>query len=85
MTNYTHIYVVHMYEHMATKGCLYRYSQQGWEALNKLIRNWFFRRGRVDRGLVGLFAPECGRQQLQYAVAGDPVSSAGIVAPEDVV
>jgi len=48
MTNYTHIYISHMHHYMQTKGCMYRYSQQGWEALNKLIRSWFFR--RTNRG-----------------------------------
>ena len=44
-TNYIHmIGSGHMYEYMTKWGNLNRYSQQGWEALNALIKLFFFRR-----------------------------------------
>ena len=45
ITNYIHmIGVGHMLEYMQQYGNLNRYSQQGWEALNALIKLFFFRR-----------------------------------------
>ena len=45
ITNYIHmIGVGHMLEYMQQHGNLNRYSQQGWEALNALIKLFFFRR-----------------------------------------
>ena len=42
MTNYTHMKITdHIYDHMVEWGNLYCYSQQGWEALNSLIKNFF--------------------------------------------
>ena len=45
VTNYIHmIGVGHMLAYMRLYGNLNKYSQQGWEALNALIRLFFFRR-----------------------------------------
>ena len=44
-TNYIHmIGSGHMYHYMSKWGNLTKYSQQGWEALNALIKLFFFRR-----------------------------------------
>lgn len=48
-TNYTHLLSSsHIMRYMIEWKCLYRYSQQGWEALNALIKAYFFR--RTNRG-----------------------------------
>ena len=48
-TNYTHLLSSsHVMRYMIEWKCLYRYSQQGWEALNALIKAYFFR--RTNRG-----------------------------------
>jgi hypothetical protein len=48
-TNYTHMLSAsHVMRYMQEWKCLYRYSQQGWEALNALIKSYFFR--RTNRG-----------------------------------
>jgi hypothetical protein len=48
-TNYTHLLSSsHVMQYMKEWRCLYRYSQQGWEALNALIKAYFFR--RTNRG-----------------------------------
>ena len=38
----------HIMRYMQEWRCLYRYSQQGWEALNALLKAYFFR--RTNRG-----------------------------------
>ena len=49
LTNYMHDLVSgHVQEFMKEWGCLFRYSQQGWEALNSLVKTIFFR--RTNRG-----------------------------------
>ena len=49
LTNYIHDLISgHAMEHMKEWGCLCRYSQQGWEALNSLVKTTFFR--RTNRG-----------------------------------
>lgn len=49
LTNYIHDLVSgHVQEFMKEWGCLFRYSQQGWEALNSLVKTIFFR--RTNRG-----------------------------------
>ena len=48
-TNYTHLLSSsHVMYYMKEWKCLNRYSQQGWEALNALIKAYFFR--RTNRG-----------------------------------
>ena len=48
-TNYTHMLSSsHVMRYMQEWKCLHRYSQQGWEALNALIKAYFFR--RTNRG-----------------------------------
>ena len=48
-TNYAHLLSSsHVMRYMMEWKCLYRYSQQGWEALNALIKAYFFR--RTNRG-----------------------------------
>ena len=48
-TNYTHMLSSsHVMRYMQDWKCLHRYSQQGWEALNALIKAYFFR--RTNRG-----------------------------------
>lgn len=48
-TNYTHMLSAgHIREEMGWYGCLYRYSQEGLEAVNALIKSFFFR--RTQRG-----------------------------------
>ena len=48
-TNYTHMMSSgHVMRYMKEWKCLHRYSQQGWEALNALIKSYFFR--RTNRG-----------------------------------
>ena len=48
-TNYTHMLSSsHVMRYMQEWKCLYRFSQQGWEALNALIKSYFFR--RTNRG-----------------------------------
>ncbi|KAI2505580.1 hypothetical protein MHU86_8822 [Fragilaria crotonensis] len=48
-TNYTHMLSSsHVMRYMQEWRCLHRYSQQGWEALNALIKSYFFR--RTNRG-----------------------------------
>lgn len=48
-TNYTHLLGSgHIAEEMRLFGCLYRYSQEGLEAVNALIKSYFFR--RTSRG-----------------------------------
>jgi len=50
-TNYFHFIVSgHIYEYMKEWGNLNRYSQQGWEALNSLIKSFFFRRTNKGGG-----------------------------------
>jgi hypothetical protein len=49
LTNYTHIVGSgHLAFYMQEWGNLYRYSQQGWESLNSLIKSVYFR--RTQRG-----------------------------------
>jgi hypothetical protein len=44
-TNYTHMLSSsHVMRYMQEWKCLHRFSQQGWEALNALIKSYFFRR-----------------------------------------
>jgi hypothetical protein len=48
-TNYTHMLSSsHVMRYMQEWRCLNRFSQQGWEALNALIKSYFFR--RTNRG-----------------------------------
>jgi hypothetical protein len=48
-TNYTHLLSSsHVMRYMQEWKCLHRFSQQGWEALNALIKSYFFR--RTNRG-----------------------------------
>ncbi len=48
-TNYTHMLLSsHVMRYMQEWKCLHRFSQQGWEALNALIKAYFFR--RTNRG-----------------------------------
>jgi hypothetical protein len=48
-TNYTHLLSSsHVMHYMKEWRCLYRYSQQGWEALNAQVKAYFFR--RTNRG-----------------------------------
>jgi hypothetical protein len=48
-TNYTHMLSSsHVMRYMQEWRCLHRFSQQGWEALNALIKSYFFR--RTNRG-----------------------------------
>ena len=48
-TNYTHMLSSsHVMRYMQEWKCLHRFSQQGWEALNALIKSYFFR--RTNRG-----------------------------------
>ena len=48
-TNYTHMLSSsHIMQYMKEWRCLHRYSQQGWEALNALLKSYFFR--RTNRG-----------------------------------
>jgi hypothetical protein len=48
-TNYTHMLSSsHVMKYMQEWKCLHRFSQQGWEALNALIKSYFFR--RTNRG-----------------------------------
>ena len=48
-TNYTHMLSSsHVMRYMEEWRCLHRFSQQGWEALNALIKSYFFR--RTNRG-----------------------------------
>jgi hypothetical protein len=48
-TNYTHMLSSsHIMRYMQEWRCLHRYSQQGWEALNALLKSYFFR--RTNRG-----------------------------------
>ena len=48
-TNYTHMLSSsHIMRYMQEWRCLHRYSQQGWEALNALLKAYFFR--RTNRG-----------------------------------
>jgi hypothetical protein len=48
-TNYTHMLSSsHVMRYMQEWKCLHRFSQQGWEALNALIKAYFFR--RTNRG-----------------------------------
>jgi hypothetical protein len=48
-TNYTHMLSSsHVMRYMQEWRCLHRYSQQGWEALNALVKSYFFR--RTNRG-----------------------------------
>ncbi|KAI2511868.1 hypothetical protein MHU86_2600 [Fragilaria crotonensis] len=48
-TNYTHMLSsAHVMRYMQEWKCLHRFSQQGWEALNALIKAYFFR--RTNRG-----------------------------------
>jgi ferredoxin-thioredoxin reductase catalytic subunit len=48
-TNYTHMLSSsHVMRYMQEWKCLNRFSQQGWEALNALIKSYFFR--RTNRG-----------------------------------
>ena len=59
MTNYIHMLGSgHMYEYMVRWGNLTKYSQQGWEALNSLIKVFFFKRtnkgGHKSGGSTGL-------------------------------
>ena len=58
VTNYIHMVGSgHMYEYMKCWGNLTKYSQQGWEALNALIKLFFFRRsnkgGKNSAGQAG--------------------------------
>jgi hypothetical protein len=49
LTNYTHIVSSgHLAFYMTTWGNLYKYSQQGWEAYNSLLKRVYFR--RTQRG-----------------------------------
>jgi hypothetical protein len=49
LTNYTHIVGAgHLSFYMREWGNLYRYSQQGWEAYNSLIKSVYYR--RTQRG-----------------------------------
>ena len=51
VTNYVHmIGSGHMLEYMKRWGNLTKYSQQGWEALNKLIKLFFFQRTNKGGG-----------------------------------
>ena len=51
MTNYIHIGVSgHLLEFMHEWGNLYRFSQQGWESLNSLIKRFFFLRTNKGGG-----------------------------------
>ena len=48
-TNYTHMLSSsHVMKYMEEWQCLHRFSQQGWEALNALVKAYFFR--RTNRG-----------------------------------
>ena len=48
-TNYTHMLSSgHIMRYLEEWRCLHRFSQQGWEALNALIKSYFFR--RTNRG-----------------------------------
>lgn len=48
-TNYTHMLSSsHVMRYMQEWKCLHRFSQQGWEAVNALIKSYFFR--RTNRG-----------------------------------
>lgn len=48
-TNYTHMLSSsHVMRYLEEWRCLHRFSQQGWEALNALIKSYFFR--RTNRG-----------------------------------
>ena len=54
VTNYIHmIGVGHFLEYMKRYGNLNKYSQQGWEALNALIRLFFFRQTNKGGGNIG--------------------------------
>ena len=51
MTNYTHMKITfHVHEFMEEWGNLYKYSQQGWESLNSLIKCFFFLRTNKGGG-----------------------------------
>ena len=48
-TNYIHLLASgHIYDYLMEWRSLYRYSQQGWEALNNAVKKFFFR--RTNRG-----------------------------------
>lgn len=62
-TNFTHVFgckmftnifhmicVGHVADYMSEWGNLYRYSQQGWESLNSLLKYIFFRRTNIGGG-----------------------------------
>jgi hypothetical protein len=58
LTNYIHILSSgHCAEFMTRYGCLYRYSQQGWENMNSVIKSFFFKRtnhgGKAGQGDTG--------------------------------
>ena len=43
LTNYIHMVISgHILEHKTEWGNLYKFSQQGWESLNSLIKRFFF-------------------------------------------
>ena len=51
MTNYIHMGISgHILEYMVEWGNLYKYSQQGWESLNSLIKKFFFLRTNKGGG-----------------------------------
>lgn len=73
----------HVMRYMQEWKCLHRFSQQGWEALNALIKAYFFR--RTNRGglsnhstkktkLLGI-ARWLQRRIMWYSGNGDPLFS----------
>jgi hypothetical protein len=86
-TNYTHMLSSsHIMRYMQEWRCLHRYSQQGWEALNALVKSYFFR--RTNRGglaknstrkskLLGI-ARWLQRRMMWYSGHGD-----ALFKPED--
>lgn len=83
-TNYTHMLSSsHIMRYMQEWRCLHRYSQQGWEALNALLKAYFFR--RTNRGglaknsarkskLLGI-ARWLQRRMMWYSGNGDTLFS----------
>ena len=48
ITNYIHIMVAHMAYWFEEHGNLYKFNQQGWEALNQLLHQFYF--GNTNHG-----------------------------------
>lgn len=83
-TNYTHMLSSsHVMKYMHQWRCLHRFSQQGWEALNAMIKSYFFR--RTNRGglsknakhkskLLGI-ARWLQRRLMWYSGSGDALFS----------